>query len=117
MPCLKKSGNCRRKLVANRGSNVSPHKGGQMINLPELDDDCNPAMVETLILGAQKGMSRAFVPDVTTTSEVLSAVFTLLDRTLRSIRKLQTSEERFDTASQIHLALNEMLTDHGKVPN
>lgn len=80
-------------------------------------DDCDPQMVEILIAGATRGMANAFVPDVTTTSEVMSAVFTLLDRTLRSIRKIQTPEERFDTASQIRNALQEMLTDHGSVPN
>lgn len=81
------------------------------------DDDCNPEMVEVLISAAQRGMAKAFVPDVTTSSEVMTAVFTFLDRTLRSIRKLQTPEERFDTAAQIHAALQSMLVDHGSVPN
>jgi hypothetical protein len=82
-----------------------------------INDDCNPQMVETLISGATRGMAKAVVPDITTTSEVMTAVFTLLDRTLRSIRSGQTSEERFSTALQIHQALTDLLTDHGSVPN
>ena len=74
-------------------------------------------MVETLISGATRGMAKAVVPDITTTSEVMTAVFTLLDRTLRSIRLGQTSEERFSTALQVHKALTDLLTDHGSVPN
>lgn len=74
-------------------------------------------MVESLVSAATHGMSKAVVPDLTTSSEVMSAVFTLLDRTLRSIRKLQTSDERFVNAGQIHKALSDMMADHGHVPN
>lgn len=80
-------------------------------------DDSNPAHIEDLIKGASSGMARVVIPDITTQAEVMSAVFTLLDRTLRSIRKLQTPEERFQTALQIHNALTDLLTDHGSVPN
>lgn len=86
------------------------------ISLPS-DDDCNPVHVEALIKGASSGMAKVVIPDITTQAEVMSAVFTLLDRTLRSIRKLQTPSERFDTALQIHQALTDLLTDHGSVPN
>lgn len=83
----------------------------------QTDRDCDPQMVEALITGAQNGISRAYIPHVTTTSELLTAVFTLLDRTLRAVRTHQTSKQRFDTAAHISGTLNEMLIDHGKVPN
>lgn len=88
-----------------------------MITVPTAQDDCDPSMVEALIKGATTGMSKAVVPDITTSSEVLSAVFTFLDRTLRSVRRLQTSDERFHNADQITRALHDMMIDHGKVPN
>lgn len=88
-----------------------------MTSLQDPYDDCNPQMVETLIAGAQRGMARVFVPDITTTSELMSAAFTFLDRTLRSIRMHQTAEERFDTAAQIKKALDDMIVDHGQVPS
>lgn len=79
--------------------------------------DCDPEMVETLIKGATNGMARNALPDITTHEELLSACFTLLDRTLRSVRKLQSNEERFETATQIRKALEDMLVDHGHVPS
>lgn len=80
-------------------------------------DECDPEMIEAIVKAARTGMSRAVIPDVTTSSEVLSAVFTLLDRTLRSVRSLQTPEERFENAAEINKVLKELLTDHGHVPN
>lgn len=88
----------------------------QVRNL-EADADCDPQMVELLVKAATHGMSKAVVPDITTQSELLSAVFTLLDRTLRSIRKLQSPDERFMRAEQIRNALDGIMTDHGHVPN
>jgi hypothetical protein len=62
-------------------------------------------------------MSDAAIPEITTHAEVLSAAFTFLDRTLRSVRKLQSLDDRFEHAEQISKALNELLVDHGKVPS
>ena len=80
-------------------------------------DDCDPQMVEALIKGATRGMAHAVVPAITTESEIMSAVFTLLDRTLRSLRNLQPTDQRFERAEQIHKALADLITDHGRVPN
>lgn len=80
-------------------------------------DECDPDMIEALIKAASTGMSRAVVPDITTHSEIISAVFTFLDRTLRSMRKVQSPEDRFIIAHEINRALTEMLVDHGHVPN
>jgi hypothetical protein len=80
-------------------------------------NDCDPQIVEALIKGATGGMTKAIVPNVTTHNEVLSAAVTLLDRTMRSIRKIQSPEERFNTADQMTKALTGLLTDHGRVPS
>lgn len=88
-----------------------------MPELIPLQDDCDPAMVEALITAAARGMSRAVVPDITTQAEIMSAVFTLLDRTLRSFRKIQDPADRFVAAQQISKALSDLLIDHGHVPS
>lgn len=80
-------------------------------------NDCDADIVEGLIKGATKGLSAAIVPESTTHNEVLSAAFTFLDRTLRSVRKLQSPDDRFATASQIKDQLNALLVDHGHVPS
>jgi hypothetical protein len=74
-------------------------------------------MVESLIKGATRGMANAVIPAITTESEIMSAVFTLLDRTLRSLRNLQSNDVRFERAAQINEALQSLMTDHGQVPN
>lgn len=80
-----------------------------------LDIDCDPEIVEDIIDGATEGMERAV--ENATTEEVVSAVFTLLDRTLRAKRKLQPSSERFTTAASIRRLLTDMIADHGTVPS
>lgn len=85
--------------------------------LYQQSDECDPDMIEALIKAASNGMSRAVVPDITTHSEIISAAFTFLDRTLRSMRKVQAPDERFTTALEVNKALTEMLIDHGHVPN
>lgn len=80
-------------------------------------DNCDPVMVESLVTAAANGMQRACIPDITTNSEMISAAFTLLDRTLRNVRKHQPPTDRFFVAAQIKEALHELLLDHGSVPN
>jgi hypothetical protein len=82
-----------------------------------ISSDVDATMVEDLVKGASLGMSDAAIPEITTHAEVLSAAFTFLDRTLRSVRKLQSLDDRFEHAEQISKALNELLVDHGKVPS
>lgn len=80
-------------------------------------DDCDPITVESLVKAATNGLAKEVIPNVTTEAEVISAVFTLLDRTLRSLRKLQPPDVRFQNATHINKALKDMLTDHGTVPH
>ncbi len=78
---------------------------------------CDPEMVEDLVKAALVGLEKSVITDVTTDTEIISAMFTLLDRTLRAMRRLQTPSERFQNAAEINKALQEMLLDYGYVPN
>jgi len=80
-------------------------------------DECSTDMVEQLVKGASMGMSNTVVPNITTHEEVISAAFTFLDRTLRSVRKLQSPEDRFENASLIRKVLDDLKVDHGNVPS
>lgn len=80
-------------------------------------EPCDPEMVEKLITAAASAMQRVAIPDVTTTSEFVSASFMLLDRTLRSVRKVAPAKDKFVNAKEFARILNEMILDHGKVPN
>lgn len=80
-----------------------------------LDIECDPDSVEYICEAATAAMEEA--SQDATPDEVVSAMFTLLDRTLRAKRKLQHSSERFATAENIRRVLSEMIVDHGKVPS
>lgn len=79
--------------------------------------DCDPEMVERLVVGATTGLAQSAIPGATSHEELLSACLTLLDRTLRSVRKLQSPEDRFTTADQVRKVLESMTIDHGHVPS
>ncbi len=86
-----------------------------MINYHEAE--CDPDVVEALVKAASNGLRDEVSPDLTTDAELVAAVFTLLDRTLRALRKLQSPECRFENASIINKILQEMMIDHGNVPH
>lgn len=50
-------------------------------------------------------------------SEIVSALFTVLDRTLSGIRKFQNPDERFHNAREISRLLEELRIDYGSVPS
>lgn len=77
----------------------------------------DPHMVEALVNAAASAMERASIPDITTATEVLSASFTLLDRTLRAVRHMEQPEDRAHNTKEIARVLQEMLVDFGSLPN
>lgn len=87
-----------------------------MLNLQE-DLDCDPVVVEAIVIASTNAMSKAADRDEASPSEVLSAIFTLLDRSLRGVRRFQDDTERFANAKEISRVLNDLLMDHGKVPH
>jgi hypothetical protein len=81
------------------------------------DSDCDPLVVDKLVNAALDAMERVSDPTFTTPSEITSASFTLLARTLQAMRRLQAPEDRFYNTKQIAAVLNELLVDYGTVPN
>lgn len=49
--------------------------------------------------------------------EIVSALFTVLDRTLAGVRKFQDPDDRFHNAREISRLLDEIKTDYGRVPS
>lgn len=81
------------------------------------NNGCDDTMVETLADAGLRAIQQACIPGVTTPSEVLSASFTILDRILRSVGKMQTTEERLVNSKEISRILQEFIVDHGTVPS
>lgn len=77
----------------------------------------DPYMVESLVTAATGAMERASIPDITTYSDILSASFTILDRTLRVVRKMQSPEDQSFNTREIAKVLQEFLVDYGSLPN
>lgn len=79
------------------------------------DQECDPDTVEALISAAMTAMSRIADKEFASPSEVLSAQITLLDRTLRGIRKHQEPSERFIDVKEINRVLSDLIVDHGRL--
>jgi hypothetical protein len=88
-----------------------------MKTTPLITNDTDPYMVEVLVHAAMAGMEHASIPDITTPSEILSAAFTVLQRTLAGLRKLQASEDAASNTKEINRVLQDFLTDYGSIPN
>ena len=81
------------------------------------DQECDLETVETLISTATNTMARIADQTGASPSEVLSAQFAILDRTLRGVRKLQNADDRSKNAKEIFNAISDLLLDHGRLPN
>lgn len=97
----------------------SSHSGPRDFKMMTLQEDteCDPTIVEGLVSASMNAMSRAADRGGASPSEVLSALITLLDRSLRGVRKFQDSSDRFHNAREISRALNDLIIEHGRVPN
>lgn len=82
-----------------------------------LNENYDEVMIERLVDAGMGAIYKASTPDITTPSEVISAVFTILDRMLGNIRRTQDPSDRIHNAKQISNALNDLLIDHGHVPH
>ncbi len=75
------------------------------------------ATVERLTEYIMEVVAECFEEENVSTSDVISALFTVLERTLRGIRKLQEPDERFHNAREIKKVLDELLIEFGRVPS
>lgn len=77
----------------------------------------NPEHVEDLSSYLTEALADYAATNDSTPSEIVSALFTVLDRTLSGIRKFQSSDERFHNAREISRFLEDLQTNYGKVPS
>ena len=73
----------------------------------------NPAMVGQLVEAVGNALESACIPDVTTTADVLSALFTCLDHALRASRKDCDPVDAAWNAKEINRVLLELLVEFG----
>ncbi len=62
-------------------------------------------------------VAECFEEEDVSTSDVIAALFLVLERTLRGIRKLQEPEDRFPNAVLIRQALQDLQVEFGRVPS
>lgn len=70
-------------------------------------------MVEKLVQAIGVAMERASIPGITTTADLVSSVFTVLDRLLRASSKLQDEMDEPYNMKEVHRVLSDMLLEHG----
>ena len=78
--------------------------------------NADPVMVGHLMQAMTSAMAHASIPDVTTSADVLSAVFTVLDRTLRVVRTNEDPAGYQTNAREIGRVLTQMLLEFGTEP-
>ena len=77
----------------------------------------DPCMVGHLMHAMTSAMAQASIPQVTTSADVLSAVFTMLDRTLRVVRENEDRTVHQTNAREIGRVLTQMLLEFGTEPS
>ncbi|MCA1841398.1 MAG: hypothetical protein LC723_13930 [Actinobacteria bacterium] len=91
-------------------------QGGLRISIPydlaDLNNDDNIDLVAEELMATLEDLAEAVNP---TPSEVLSGVFTLLDRLLRGNRRMSGTPAA--DALELQRALGDLLTEFGRVPS
>lgn len=77
----------------------------------------DPRMVGHLMQAMTNAIEHATIPHVTTTADLLSAVFTVLDHTLRVVRNNEHQEDQAFNSREIGRVLTEMLLEFGIEPS
>ncbi len=73
----------------------------------------DPIHVEQLVQAIGSGMERTCIPNVTSTAEILSALFTTLTRVLRGIKQAEHPEDVMGNRAEISRALEDLLMEFG----
>ena len=77
----------------------------------------DPRMVGHLMQAMASAIDQATIPHVTTTADLLSAVFTMLDRTLRVVSKTEDLDIQMFNSREIGRVLTAMLFEFGTEPS
>ena len=83
----------------------------------DVEEILDHEMIDAMVKAAHTALERTSVTEITTMSEILSATFTLLDRTLLGVRDVQPDEDRAANAREITRALNDLLMNYGRIPS
>ena len=75
----------------------------------------DPSVVHDLVTAIGLALDQAYIPEVTTTADVLSALFTSLDYALRTAREDGTPEDHQHNSSEINRVLMELLVGFGDI--
>ena len=73
----------------------------------------DPIHVEQLVQAMGAGMERTCIPNVTSTAEILSAIFTTLTRVLRGMKHAERPEDAGANRIEISRALEDLLMEFG----
>lgn len=78
------------------------------------DHIADPYQVEQLVQAMSTAMERVSIQETTTPSDILSALFTMLDRTLHALQHVETAhQDRELNRIAVADALNAMLLEFG----
>lgn len=79
--------------------------------------NADPMMVGKLVEAMGKAVNETIVVDVTTTADILSALFTMLDVALQIARKDTEGEDADWNAKEISRVLMDFLVEYGSTPD
>lgn len=79
--------------------------------------DADPERVSELTDYITEALADFATANESSPSEIVSALFTVLDRTLLGVRRFQDPNERFHNAREISRLLEELRVDYGSVPS
>lgn len=80
------------------------------------NSEADPAMVSRLTQAITLAIETAAIPEVTSTADVISAIFTTLDHTLTVIQNAQSQEDELYNSREISRVLTDMLFKFGAAP-
>jgi hypothetical protein len=87
-----------------------------MLNDPNYEKpEADPAMVGQLLAAISSAVEQTCIPDVTTTADILSALFTTLDQVLKMAVKDATPEDAAHNAKEISRILMDFMVEYGTV--
>lgn len=75
----------------------------------------DPLMVEQLVRAIASGMEHACIPHVTSTAEIVSALFTTITRVLRGIRESEEPEDVSHNREEISRVLDDLMAEFGMI--
>ena len=84
---------------------------------PSKPSSCDPYTVEQLVRSLGVSLERSSAQNMATPAEVLSAVFTMLDRTLSVMKDNYTPEDRNHNTKEVAKTLQGLMLDYGMVEN